>query len=389
MADKTGKTEKPTPRRIRQARKEGQFPRTPDASAWLAVLAGMSLMPYTGYLLLKNFSTELAQLPDIANDPTDFRILEFLGQIPGDIATVAAPMCLAAVAAAVLGHAVQGVHPTTKTLKLKFNRMNPKSGLKRMFGPRALWEMIKSLTKVTIIATVAALVASTLIPTLLVESLPLPAVVDETKHGLQVLVWSVGLAGLALAAADWAYQKRSVMKQLKMTPREIKDETKQTQGDPLIKGAIRSRQVAISRNRMLSEVADANVVLVNPTHYAVALSYDPLKGAPRVVAKGVGSLAQKIRDIARDNRVPVVEDKPLTRTLYRICELGDEIPTELYLVVARILAFVMAAGRPGRKAGTQRPPKQGRDVPELPSKAQLRARRAQQTREARAWSHKK
>jgi flagellar biosynthetic protein FlhB len=387
--DKTGKTEKPTPRRIRQARKEGQFPRTPDASAWLAVLAGMSLLPLTGRLLLENFTTQLAPLPDLAADPDPARAMEILGQVPWAVATVAAPMCLAAVTAALLGHAVQGVHPTTKTLKLKFNRMNPKSGIKRMFGPKAAWEMVKSLTKVTVIAVVAYLVASTLIPALLVESLPLSAVVEETKQGLQILVWSAGLAGLALAVADWTYQRRSVMKQLKMTPREVKDENKQTQGDPLIKGAIRSRQVAISRNRMLAEVSEADVVLVNPTHYAVALSYDPLKGAPRVVAKGAGSLAHKIRDVAREHRVPVVEDKPLTRTLFRVCELGDEIPAELYVVVARILAFVMAAGRPGRRAGTQRPPSRDENIPELPSKAQLRARRSQQTRQARAWSHKK
>lgn len=386
MADESGKTEKPTPRRLRNARKEGQFPRTPDASSWLAILAGTALLSYTGRALLQAMHDELRVLPDVAADPTPARALAALRRIPEDVFSVAAPMCLAAVSAAVLTHAVQGVHPTSKTLKLKLNRLSPKQGLKRMFGTRAAWEAVKSLAKVTVIALVAITLAYTLIPDLLVESLPLAAIVDRTQDGLRTLIWSSAIAGLVLAVADYAYQRHTVHKQLRMTPREVKDEAKQTEGDPMVKGAIRSRQMAISRNRMLSEVADSDVVLVNPTHYAVALAYEPVRGAPRVVAKGAGTLARKIRERAREHRVPVVEDKPLTRTLYRVCDLGDEIPAELYLVVARILAFVMAAGRPSSYAGTQRPAPDGEAVPDLPSKAQLRARRSRQTREARRWT---
>jgi flagellar biosynthetic protein FlhB len=172
------------------------------------------------------------------------------------------------------------------------------------------------------------------------------------------------------------------MKDLRMTPREIKDEMRQGEGDPLIKGAIRSRQMAMSRNRMLSAVSGADVVLVNPTHIAVALKYERGRVAPRVVAKGSGSLALKIRELAREHRVPVVEDKPLARTLYRVCELDDEIPAELYLAVARILAFVMAVGRPAPKAGARRP-MTSTPVPDLPTKAVLRTRRNREARQAR------
>jgi flagellar biosynthesis protein FlhB len=383
VADSSGKTEKPTPRRIRNARKEGQFPRTPDASAWLAVLVGTALLPHTAGTMLQVVHAEFRLLPEIAADPAPARALAVLARIPRDVFTVAAPLCFSAVAAAALAQAAQGVHPTTKTLKPKFNRLSPKQGIKRMFGTRAAWEAVKSLAKVSVIALVAFGVAYTLVPALLIESLPLATVMRRTGDGLRSLIWAASLAGLVLAGADYAYQKHSVLKQLRMTPREVKDESKQAEGDPMVKGAIRSRQLSISRNRMLSEVADADVVLVNPTHFAVALAYDPAKGAPRVVAKGAGTLAAKIRDRAREHRIPVVEDKPLTRTLYRVCDLGDEIPAELYLVVARILAFVMTAGRPGSRGDARRTPGNAPAIPDLPSKAQLRARRSRQSREGR------
>jgi flagellar biosynthetic protein FlhB len=170
------------------------------------------------------------------------------------------------------------------------------------------------------------------------------------------------------------------MKQLRMTPREIKDENRQTEGDPMVKQALRSRQVAMSRNRMLAAVSTADVVVVNPTHYAVALHYESGKGAPRVVAKGADALAAKIRERAREHGVPIVEDKPLTRLLYRVCELEDEIPAELYVAVARILAFVLALRRPGVGPVSRPAPVA---LPELPSKIDMRVRRARERREGR------
>jgi flagellar biosynthetic protein FlhB len=141
-----------------------------------------------------------------------------------------------------------------------------------------------------------------------------------------------------------------------MTRREVKEEHKQSEGDPQLKGAIRSRQLAMSRNRMMSEVAKADVVLVNPTHVAVALRYDPARGAPRVVAKGAGAVAARIRERAGEHRVPMVEDVPLARALHAQCDLGQEIPGELYEAVARVLAFVMALRRRGSAGGTHRVP---------------------------------
>jgi flagellar biosynthetic protein FlhB len=383
MADH-GKTEKPTPRRLRKARKEGQFPRTQDAATWLAVGAAAAMLPRTAQLLLEDVREGFNRLTTVGADPSPVRALQALGSAPAAVLLSVAPVALAAGVAAVLATAVQGVHPTTKTLVPKFSRLSPKQGLKRMFGVRSAWEAVKSLAKVLVISLVVYSLALTLVPSLLSGSLPLGAVVARTQSGLQTLLWSVALTGLVLAGGDYAFQRRTVMKQLRMTPREIKDEAKQTEGDPQLKSAIRSRQMAISRNRMLQAVTDADVVLVNPTHFAVALKYEASRGAPRVVAKGADSLALKIRRIAHENRVPVVEDRPLARTLYRICDLGDEIPAELYLAVARILAFVMSAGRPSRgTTRARRPMSAAVALPDLPAKAVLRARRARQLRDAR------
>ncbi len=382
MSDKDGKTEKPTPKKLRDARKEGQFARTPDVATWLGVVGGAALMPFSARLVGDDVRELFARLPDLAADPSPERALALLATVPQYVLLGAAPVCLGAAAGALLGAASQGVHVSGKTMKFKASRLSPKQGIKRMLGPKALWEAAKALLKVLAVAVVVLVLARSLLPGLLATALPLLAVVERAKDGFEALLWSSAVVGLLLAGADFAVQRRTVTKQLMMTPREIRDEVKQTEGDPMMKGAIRSRQMAMSRNRMLSAVTDADVVLVNPTHYAVALRYEPVRGAPRVVAKGAGALALKIREKAREAKVPIVEDKPLTRTLYRVCDLGDEIPSELYMAVARILAFVMAAGRPG---GPRRPgPSTG--LPELPTKATLRARRSREKRDARTAS---
>jgi flagellar biosynthesis protein FlhB len=381
--EKDGKTEKPTPKKIKDARREGQFPRTPDAATWVMIAAGAALLPMSVRQTYVQVLQLFDRLPALAADPEPARALAVLGALPMAVLRGAAPVCLAALLAAVLATAAQGVYPSGKVVKPKFSRMNPKEGLKRMFGAKALWEALKALLKVAVIAVVVIMIGRTLVPDLAASgTLPLPATAARAKSGLETMVWAAAVAGLALALADYFYQRHTVMKQLKMSPKDVKDEYKQSEGDPMLKSAIRQRQMAMSRNRMMTQVAHADVVLVNPTHLAIALKYTRGKGAPRVVAKGAGAVAMKIRELAREARVPVVEDKPLTRTIYRVCELDDEIPEELYLAVAGILAYVMAAGKPGRKAGPRRPTHTS-DVPTMPTRAVLRARRAREVRAAR------
>jgi flagellar biosynthetic protein FlhB len=381
--EKDGKTEKPTAKKLRDARKEGQFARTPDAAVWVSIAAGSALLPKSVLDTADQARSMLAQLPVVANDPTQARVLALLDAMPMAVLRGAAPVCLAAAGGALLATVAQGVYPSAKVMKPKLSRMNPQEGFKRMFGTRAVWEAAKSLLKVLVIAVVVVLLGKRLIADLAGSgALPLRATVQRARDGLITMVFAAAAAGLALALADYFYQRRSVTKQLMMSPRDIKDEHKLSEGDPLMRGAIRQKQLAISRNRMLSRVPEANVVLINPTHLAIALKYQPGQGAPRVVAKGADAVALKIREIAREHRIPVVEDKPLTRAMYQICELEEEIPAELYLAVARILAFVMAAGKPGRKAGPRRPTHTV-PVPPLPRRAALKARRAREIRNAR------
>jgi len=383
MAADEGKTEKPTPKKLKDARRQGQFPRTADAPAWLGIAGGTAMLPHTVTALAEQFRLLLARLPEVAAEPTPTQAMAVLADVPRAVLVSAGPLALAAAAGALLGAAAQGVHPSGKVLKPKANRMNPKQGLKRMFGTKAAWEAVKAVAKVAVISAVVWSLARTLVPDLIgAGQLPLRATVDRLRSGLTTLLWATVVTGLILALFDYAYVRHTVMKQLRMSPHEIKQEHRQSEGDPLIKGAIRSKQMAMSRNRMLSAVAEADVVLVNPTHIAVALKYEPMKGAPRVVARGTGELALTIRERAREARVPVVEDKPLARLLHRVCDVGDEIPAELYLAVARVLAFVMAVGRPSRAAGARRPARSF-ELPELPSRSQLRARRAREDRAAR------
>ena len=379
--DKDGKTEKPTPKKIKDARKEGQVARTPDASTWLAVAAAATLLPTSIGLMADAVRDLLARLPEVAADPTPGRALGLLSGVPLQVVVCSAPVVVAAAVGALLGAVAQGVYPSAKVMKPKFNRLSPKQGVKRMFGPRAAWEGLKALLKVIVISVALIMVGRQLVPELVGAGvMPLGSVVDRLHTGMQTLLWTVAVTGLLIAGADYAHAKHTTMKQLKMSPHDIKQEHKQSDGDPLMKGAIRSKQMAMSRNRMLAAVTEADVVLVNPTHVAVALQYRAHLGAPRVVAKGTDALALKIRERAREGRVPLVEDKPLARLLYRICDVDDEIPAELYLAIARILAFVMGAGKPSRTATPRRPTTAAPVLPDLPSKVQMRRRRSRERR---------
>jgi flagellar biosynthetic protein FlhB len=195
-----------------------------------------------------------------------------------------------------------------------------------------------------------------LVPTLMASgTLPVTSVVSSVAGAILTLVRSAAVAGLAMAGADYLVVHRRNTKQLKMTKQEVRDEAKRSEGDPHLKGAIRSRQIAMSRNRMMAELPKADVVVVNPTHVATALRYDPARGAPRVVAKGAGAVAAKIRAVAAEHRIPMVQDVPLARALYKNCEIGAEIPPDFYTAVARVLAFVMGLKARGSAAGLHRP----------------------------------
>src|SRR3712207_6723052 len=183
----------------------------------------------------------------------------------------------------------------------------------------------------------------------------------------------VAVTGLVIAIADYVVVRVKMMKQLKMSRYEIEQEHKQSEGDPHVKAHRRAVQMSMSRGRMMAEVAEADVLLVNPTHVAVALRYEAAKGAPRVVAKGAGEVAARLRALAEEARVPMVQDIPLARALHASCELGQEVPAQLFTAVARVLAFVMHLGARGVRGGFHRPGFEAPDVSDLPKAGRRRA----------------
>jgi flagellar biosynthetic protein FlhB len=255
-----------------------------------------------------------------------------------------------------------GFFLATKSMKPKFSKLDPIKGAKRIFGPQSLWEGAKMLLKSSFVGLVAFFAVKSMMP-LIGGLVPIHTVLDLVSSQALGLIRNIAFVGLGMAAADYAMQRRRIGKQTRMSKEEIKQEHKQTEGDPMLKGAIRSRQLAAARNRMMADVPTADVVLVNPTHVAVALRYESERGAPRVVARGAGAIAAKIRAVAADERVPLVRDVPLARALYRSTTVGQEIPPELFAAVAQVLAFVISRRTQGQRGGEHRTPRPDTDLP--------------------------
>jgi flagellar biosynthetic protein FlhB len=284
------------------------------------------------------------------------------------------PTALGLMLVGVMASASQGgITFATKALKPSFKKLNPLPGVKRMFGGQGLWEALKALIKTAALAAVVfttssraqALVSSA-------GSLPLSAVTDTFTSCAVTLMRTVAITGLAIAIGDYMIVRIRMMKKLKMSRYEIQQEHKQSEGDPHMKAHRKSTALAMSRNRMMQEVATADVLLVNPTHVAVALKYEPLRGAPRVVAKGADEVARTLREKAEEARVPMVQDIPLARALHASCEIGQEVPPQLFTAVARVLAFVMHLGSKGVRGGFHRPGFQAPDTEGLPKAGRRR-----------------
>lgn len=352
------KSEKATPERMKKVRDEGSLTKSQDLSSWLGIGAAAITLPMVIGRASDAARTQLAEVGQVVAHPDPNLAVTLLGDGLGTVLSTLSPMLVAVVLAAVVATAVQGgIHPSMKRLKPTFKQFNPTNGLKRLFGAQAWWQGMKSLLKTAVVGVVLLVVVKGLTPALMVAGgLPIRALLDEAGGGAASLLRTAVAAGLLLAAADVIVVIRRNRKKTRMSKQEIKDESKRSDGDPLLKGAIRSKQLAMSRNRMMAAVPTADVVLVNPTHVAVALRYEPGSGAPRVVAKGQGHVATRIRERATEHHVPMVADIPLARALHGACEIGDEIPEYLYTAVARVLAFVMALRRRGAATGLHRIP---------------------------------
>lgn len=352
MADKSQRTEKPTPQRRKQAAKDGQVPRSADITAWLTVLSFSYLAPLTVERMREGFDAVMQQVPGLMMAPEPSDALEIMSIAATGAAGAILPMLLSAAAFATLGGIGQGgLKISSKRFKPKFENLNVGKGVKRWFSVQAAWTLAKTLLKFGVIGLVAWLILKAVGPQAMAGSLPLSASVNGAVGSAVKLLRVTAFVGLGIAALDYLVERRKVNKGMMMTPDEVKREHRQTDGDPNQKGQLRRRQRELSRNRMMASVATADVVVVNPTHVAVALKYEPGEGAPVVVAKGRGVVAAKIREEARKHDRPMVADVALARLLFDACEVGQEIPVDLFDAVARILAFVMALRRGGSAAG--------------------------------------
>ncbi|QWF23090.1 EscU/YscU/HrcU family type III secretion system export apparatus switch protein [Nocardioides sp. LMS-CY] len=357
------KTEQPTARRRKENRKEGKVPRTQELGAWSALALFALALP-------KLIGHELSALQDImtrclsmGGEADVARALTLLGaglwHVLVSLLILGSAVLLVGVAGAL---AQGGFYLAKSAVKPKLSKINPLQGAKRLFGLHILWEGAKMLVRSAIVVVLVWGAVQAAIP-MIGGLVPMQVVIEQTAASALGLIRNIAIIGVVLGAADYLVQRKKMGKQTRMTKDEVKQEHKQSEGDPLLKGAIRSRQLAAARNRMMADVPTADVVLVNPTHVAVALRYDPARGAPRVVARGAGAIATAIRERAGEARVPLVRDVPLARALYTSTTVGQEIPAELFAAVAQVLAFVISRRTRGQWGGEHRTPRHDPEVP--------------------------
>jgi flagellar biosynthesis protein FlhB len=369
------KTEKPTPKRIKQARKDGQIPRTQELGTWVGAAAASVLLP----MLVGNAFTAVQELflhvGSVVEHPEPAQLSVLMGQALSAFLGAVLPLALGMMLVGTVASVAQGgVTLTAKGIKPTLKKLNPLPGVKRMFGTHGAWEAIKAVIKTAAIGAVIYVTsdnAQTLVSAS--GSLPLSEITRVCADSVVLMFRVVGVSGLVIALADYLVVRHQSMQKLKMSRYEIEQEHKQSEGDPHVKAQRRALQMALSRNRMMAEVAEADVLLINPTHVAVALKYEPQKGAPRVVAKGAGEVATKLRERAAEARVPMVQDIPLARALHASCDLGQEVPAQLFTAVARVLAFVMQLSSRGVRGGVHRPGFDAPDTTDLPRAGRRRS----------------
>ncbi|WP_221799253.1 flagellar biosynthesis protein FlhB [Oceanobacter mangrovi] len=347
MAEETGqeKTEEPTSRRLDKAREEGQIPRSRELNTTAVLLLGalglLALGPFLSSQIaaVANLGFQIDRDSVFDTSTMGRNLLVSLQAAALGLAPWLGLMLLAALAGP-LG--VGGWMFSSKAIEPKFNRLDPLAGLKRMFSVNSLVELVKAWAKVLVVGLAAWLVLAYYFPAVL-SLLQMP-VEGAIAGSVDIILWCFILLCLStalIAMVDVPWQIHSHMKKLRMSLQEIKDEYKETEGKPEVKGRIRQLQREAAQRRMMSDVPTADVVIINPTHFSVALKYQPESmAAPLVVAKGKDQVAFKIREIAKEHNVPRMEAPPLARALYAHTKVGDEIPEGLYVAVAQVLAYI-------------------------------------------------
>lgn len=345
------KTEEPTSKKLQDARKEGQVAKSKEITNAFELLAFFLLIyfwvQYMGTYFIGNMHDIYSQIPEytkmydgFVQDQT-FNAL-FVKSMTR-ILLLMAPFLMVGFLVSLITNVLQVKwQVTTKPLQPKFNKLSPVSGFKRFFSINSFVELVKSLLKLGLIGYVVySYLKKNMPPLYQFYGLSLNQGIAQVGALVVNLGIRISLFYMIIALLDYVYQKVKFKKDMKMTKQEVKDEYKNQEGDPQIKGKQRQRMMEASRRRMMQALPQADVVITNPTHYAVAIKYDPeVYDAPYVVAKGADYLAQKIKETAKENRIEIVENKPLARMLYANVDVGSVVPPELYQAVAEVLAFV-------------------------------------------------
>ncbi|KAF7787080.1 flagellar biosynthetic protein FlhB [Pseudoalteromonas rubra] len=369
MAEDSGqeRTEEPTDKKISDARKKGQVARSKElGTTFVLIFSAVSLLLY-GPDIAKGLYNMMGRMFTLNRNETydTTKMFSVWGDAFSEIIFPLSMFVLIIMVAGIIGNTLLGgFNFSWQAAAPKPSKMSPMKGIKRMFGPQAAVELVKSILKFVLVAGFAILLIKVFFYEILhlsIEQIP-----GSIMHSLEILAWmflALSCTMIIISAIDAPYQSYNHHKQLKMTLQEVKDEYKNSEGDPQIKARIRRTQREMSQRRMMQEVPDADVVVTNPTHYSVALKYDTEKaGAPMVIAKGVDELAMQIRKIAKGNEVPIVESPVLTRSLYHTTEVGDQIPQKLFTAVAQVLAYVFQLKKFNKGRG-KRPVELKKDLP--------------------------
>ena len=341
------KTEKATQKKITDSREKGQVLQSKEVnSAFMLLGAFISLSLLGGFI--GNIITRLTLyvFDEFLNINYSFsitNIYKLMVTVLYHLLLMALPIALICLLIGLISSYMQvGYLFTTKTLEVKFSKLNPIEGFKRMFSMKSLVELVKSFIKIIFVGYVVFRYVEGHLETIFNTMYMDTVVIIKTLVTITVQIGvRAGMVLVFLALLDYIYQKYEYNKNLKMTKQEIKEEYKQTEGNPQIKSKIKEKQRQISMRRMMQDVPSADVIITNPTHFAIAIKYDPnLSDAPMVVAKGVDIIAQKIKEIASNNNVPMVENRQLARALYDVADIGRPIPQDMYQSVAEVLAYV-------------------------------------------------
>ncbi len=340
------KSQEPTPRRIEKAREEGDIVRSRELNTMAILIAGSAAIWMFGSYMVNAMSDITQQTFDLDRHQvfdTAYLFQMLQTSVMGGLKLLLPVFAVLLVAALIAPIGLGGWNFSTKALAPKGSRLNPLSGLKRMFGGKSLMELFKAIAKVLVVASMALLIFYLSMDRLMaIAGLDVTAAMVQSVQILMMAILVMSAATVIIAAVDIPFQIHSYREKLKMTHQQVKDEMKDTEGRPEVKQRVRQLQYQMTQNRMMSALPNADVVVTNPTHYAVALKYDRDRqgGAPVLVAKGVDMMAMKIREVANKYEIPVVESPMLARAIYYHTQLEQEIPEGLFKAVAQVLAYV-------------------------------------------------